>query len=354
MAWLDRDRMPMLFSVVTSVASGLILAAILYAFRTGNALIWAAVAVLVAAVSWIGIGAISRPRKRSKRAFFVVSAFQEKYYVAAFVERLQNQLDNKSTDLVLKVPERDYDASAQSHHLGRILDRRRDYIGGIIFAGEVHRLRADLITFCRKSRLPVVFTDIEPFAKEDEYPENSAYIGYDTGKLGELAGRWLARHLAGTIHPHVLIIASTEHSVRQERCAQILRAELHDDVTITINDQCAFVRSRAYDAVRAYVRQLDDQHGLDAIFCTNDEMALGAVDALETPSPATKTTVVVGIDGVREAKTLIDKADSPLRATVIQDTDRLAGNVVDLLDKMYRGRAVPKRTILPAEVYEAR
>ena len=116
---------------------------------------------------------------------------------------------------------------------------------------------------------------------------------------------------------------------------------------------CGFTRSRAYDAVCSHVRQLDARQCLSAIFCTNDEMALGAVDALSVPSMATQDTVVVGIDGVLEAKALIDTGTSPLRATVVQDTHRLAVSIVDHLAKMHRGRAVPKRTFLHAEVYEA-
>jgi ribose transport system substrate-binding protein len=215
----------------------------------------------------------------------------------------------------------------------------------------VHRLRDDLIMFCRKSRLPVVFTDIEPFA-EGDYPENAAYIGYDTGELGELAGRWLTRKLQGKDHPQVLIIASREHSDRQQRCQQALLSAL-PDVNITTNDGCAFERSRAYDAVRAHIRQLAPGQRLDAIFCTNDEMALGAVDALvPSPSSITQASLVIGVDGVLEAKALIDTGQSPLRATVVQDTHRLACGVVDLLEKMHGGHPVPKRTILPAEIYE--
>lgn len=291
-------------------------------------------------------------RKRSLRAFLMTSAFSQKYYVAAFVQSLHSVFDRDGIDLVLKVPDRDYDASAQSHHLDRLLDRKHDYMGGIIVASEVHRLREDLTMFCRKSRLPVVFTDLEPFDKESDYPDNSAYIGYDTGELGELAGKWLVAQLRGKRRPRVLIIASREHSSRQERCERILRRELAD-VVITTNDRCDFTRSRAYDAVCAYVRQLDSRQCLSAIFCTNDEMALGAVEALSVSSPATQATVVVGIDGVLEAKVLIDTANSPLRATVVQDTHRLAVNVVDHLIKMHRGRAVPKRMFLHAEVYEA-
>jgi ribose transport system substrate-binding protein len=125
-------------------------------------------------------------------------AFDQKYYVAAFVRQMHNALDRVDIDPVLKVPDRDYDASAQSHHLERVLDRRHDYMGGVIFAGEVHDLRADLQSFCRAARLPVVFTDLEPF-EESEYPDNSVYVGYDTGQLGKLAGQcWRDNGWCGT------------------------------------------------------------------------------------------------------------------------------------------------------------
>jgi ribose transport system substrate-binding protein len=359
MALLDRDRMPVRFTLVTSVTSGLILAAILGVLRLGIApgttLMWFALTLVgSAAVSWVAASTLLRIRKQSKRAFLITSAFNQKYYLAALVQRLHSALDRNGIDLVLKVPDRDqdYDASAQSHHLSRVLDRHHDYIGGIIVASEMHRLREDLTTFCRRSRLPVVFTDVEPFDNESEYPENTAFVGYDTGELGELAGRWLAKHLQGQDSPHVLIIASHEHNARQQRCEQTLRSAL-PDITITIDDECEFKRSSSYKAVRAHLRQLRPHQRLDAIFCTNDEMALGAVDALSPPAPATQATVVVGVDGVLEATALIDTADNPLRATIVQDIDRLAGAAVDILEKMHRGRTIPKRTILQARIHEA-
>ncbi len=50
---------------------------------------------------------------------------------------------------MLKVPDRDHDASEQWHHLERVLDRKHDYTGGVVFAGEMRRLRDDLALFCR-------------------------------------------------------------------------------------------------------------------------------------------------------------------------------------------------------------
>lgn len=357
MSLINRDRMPFRFTVATSVASGLIVTGIVAAVRTGFsggiAFLWfaattAAVAVLSAA-SWM----FFRNRRGVRRSFLVASALRQKYFIAAFVQSVHNALDRNGIDLVLKVPEQDYDPSAQSHHLRRLLERRRDYMGGIVIATEAQRRRADLAAFCRKVRLPIVFTDIEPFAEESEYPDNAVFVGYDTGALGELAGRWLVRRLRGTTAPRVLVVASREHRARQDRCAEALRLGL-PDVSITIDDSAGFERSRAARAVRTYLRDLDPGQRLDAIFCTNDEMALGAVDALAAGSPATTSTVVVGIDGVMEARDLIDTAACPLRATVVQDDQRMASRVVEVLEQMRDGDSVASRHFLEAEVYEGR
>ncbi|MET8998708.1 sugar ABC transporter substrate-binding protein [Amycolatopsis sp. NPDC004169] len=352
MVRLDRDRTPALFAVTTSVISGVILVILTKGLQAGisagTTVIWSAAAAIACLA---GFAAARRFGKPSPTAFLITSAFSQKYYVAALIQRIHSALDRDNIDLALKVPDRDYDAGAQAHHLRRILSKKRSYLGGIVIAGDVARLRDDLTRFCRELRLPVVFTDIEPFPAESDYPDNSAFVGYDTGELGELAGQWLVRQLHGKKSPQVLIVASCEHSDRQRRCEKALRSTL-PDVRITIDEQGDFMRSRAYTATRNHLRHLEPRQHLDAIFCTNDEMALGAVDALSASrSAATAATLVIGIDGVLEAKALIDSGSSPFRATVVQDTHRLAVATVDLLVKMHRGHTVPTRTILNAEVY---
>lgn len=359
MKLLDRDRTPVRFAVLTSVASGLALTGILTVVRTGALdRQWPAWTVLV-----IG-GLVALPllrrmpaARQHRQTFLVMSAFSQKYWAASFVQRMHGVLDRNGIDLVLKVPGRDYDAAAQAHHLRRILATRHSYFGGIVVATEVHRLRPDLSEFCGELALPVVFTDIEPFDDESQYPDNAAFVGYLSSDLGALAGEWLVAHLRGhnRRRAHVLIVASQEHATRQLHCTEALRAGL-PDVSITLNDGCAFTRSRAYDAVGSHIRQLAARHGrLDAVFCTNDEMALGAVDALRSANagPVTADTVVIGVDGIVEARTLIDGGTSPLRATIVQDADRLAENIAHVLEKLHNHRRTIRRTILFPEVYQA-
>src|ERR1700754_4283016 len=237
MAWHERGA-----AVATSVVSGLIVAAVLKAVNSGIAngvvILWFALATAGAGAVVLVTRILLRRRKSSARIFLMTSAFSQKYYLADFVQRVHIVLDRNNIELVLKVPDRDYDSSAQSHNLDRVAARRREYIG-VIIAAEVNRLRDDLITFCRNSKLPVVFTDLEPFDRVEDYPEKTGFLGYDTGQLGELAGQWVGRQLRDIHRPRVLIIASNDHEARQQRCEKALQAA-RPDVHITINDRCAF------------------------------------------------------------------------------------------------------------------
>ncbi|HWO69039.1 MAG TPA: sugar ABC transporter substrate-binding protein [Umezawaea sp.] len=345
-------------AVLASVCGTAVLAGVITAVRTGIVVrevpAWTVpVAAVLAAVPFLAQQTWRTARAR--QAFLVMSAFNEKQWVAGFVQRLNRSLDRKGLDLVLKVPDREHDAAAQAHDLRRILATRAGYFGGVISPTELERLRPYLVEFCTELALPVVFTDMDPFDEESEYPDNAAFVGYLSSDLGAEAGRWLVDHLRhkGLRHPNVLILASHEHLDRQNRCAEQLRAGL-DTVSITIDDTCDFSRSRAYNAFQAHIRVASARHvRLDVVFCTSDDMALGVVDALrETTSPSTVDTVVIGVDGIPEVMKMIAGGVGPMRATVVQDSHRLAESAADVLQRMVDGRTIAKRTILRPRIYQ--
>ncbi|WP_229904315.1 sugar ABC transporter substrate-binding protein [Lentzea cavernae] len=313
-------------------------------------------AVALIATSLVLLRKVVRRPGRARLVFVVVPAFEQKYWLAGLIRRLHGRLDRDGADMVLKLPACDYDASAQTHLLNKVRDRRTAYMGGIVVATAVDQQRTTLTEFCTALGRPVVFTDAEPFEHEHEYPDNAVYVGYRSAQLGELAGTWLVGHLRqrGVTRPHVLIIASREHTARQEQCRKVLQNAI-PDVSITELSDCDFQRSRAHDAVRAQILRLSSRElPLDAVFCTNDEMALGAVDAIgSTPSTVTQYTAVIGIDGIAEARALIDKGTSPLCATVIQDADRLAERTVLTLEAMHDEKKVAKRTCFQGKMHPA-
>jgi ribose transport system substrate-binding protein len=297
-----------------------------------------------------------RPRSaRTKRVFLVISAFDQKHYVAKLVRNLHSVLDQRGYALELRITDPDYSAVGQLHCLRQVLEHKDDYVGGFVIAvipQPADRMQKDLVDFCGKLALPVVFLDVEPFENEFHYPANSAFVGYSAAEIGVAAAGWVAEYLVQkqTPCPTVLVIGGDSQHQRQQRFKEELMAKLSP--VLVLEDKADFDRLRARDVTRRQLKRarLNGQ-GLDVIFCTNDEMALGTVDGLLSVEPTTVVdTIVVGVDGTPQAKALIDAGPSPLRATVHQDSHKVAETGVDLLDRMIRKEQVPIRTFFPTDV----
>jgi ribose transport system substrate-binding protein len=195
--------------------------------------------------------------------------------------------------------------------------------------------------------------DIDPFGAAEDYPANTAFVGYDPEVIGRCAADYVGEHARRSriSAPRVLVIGSSKlHLGRHEEFAKRLRLRLQD-AEIIIDDGGDFDRTRAREIVYNNLRS--GQHAVpNYIFCINDEMALGAVDALGMMGLGSDgSVVVVGVDGIQEARALIDSQNTPLRATVVQDSCRMAEIATDLLDKAIRGQHIEKYNYLDPHIY---
>ena len=90
------------------------------------------------------------------------------------------------------------------------------------------------------------------------------------------------------------------------------------------------------------------------VFCTNDEMALGAVDAVQKLSAAGEDPgelVIVGVDGTREAIATIDSGGTRFRSTIVQDSRRVAETAIGALFKLQAHEPVDIETLIPTTIY---
>lgn len=362
---LDRQKHPLWSSVATSTLSGLCVLAITGVigslFRpqvlTATVPLWLLLGVAgVLLVFLISVLLQWRPRRhRAKRIFLVISAFDQKHYLAELIRNVHSVLEQRGYALELKIPNRDYSTVGQLHCLQRLLECKEDYIGGFVIPVipyQSDRIQGDLVDFCKKIGVPVVFLDVEPFENESNYPASAAFVGYDAADIGEVAADWVADYLLPRQLPcaKVLVIGGDSQHRRQMQFKEHLIAKL-SPVQI-IEDNAKFDRLHARDVTRKQLKRARiDGRQLDVIFCTNDEMALGTVDALLFSDATTPSdTVVVGVDGTPQARALIEAGPSPLRATVTQDSCKVAETGVDILERMIRKDQVAIRTLLQCDV----
>lgn len=359
---LDKDAHPARSALVTPVVSGLVVAAMTAGFGqlvgsrflTYQVPLWLFLGVI--SFSVVGVILHSRQKgqspRRNDQVFFILCAFNEKRWLAGLMHDLHDSLDRRGFDLVLKIPERDYVHFGQVRHLQNLSERRDRYAGGIISPVEPELLRRDLREFCVSAGYPVVFVDIDPFDAAEDYPDGTAFVGYAPDVIGRCAADYVGEHArrSQTSSPSVLVIGSTLHIGRQTEFVRRLKSRLQDAKFI-INEDGEFDRTRAREIVCENLRS--EEHVVpNYIFCTNDEMALGAVDALGVMGFGNDGSVtVVGVDGTPEVRALIDSQETPLRATVVQDSCRMAEIAIGLLVRAIRGRHVEKYNYLDPRIF---
>lgn len=152
----------------------------------------------------------------------------------------------------------------------------------------------------------------------------------------------------------VLVVGGKLHSGRQAGFARRLESRFKD-AELVVDDTGEYSRAHAHEIVWRNIQgQPEGKPCLRYIFCTNDEMALGAVDALRTAGAGNDdSVVVVGVDGTPEARALIESQTTPLRATVVQDSCSIAETTVDMLVRMTCGDTVKTCTYLEPGIYKA-
>jgi inositol transport system substrate-binding protein len=86
----------------------------------------------------------------------------------------------------------------------------------------------------------------------------------------------------------------------------------------------------------------------DAVIANNDEMALGAAQALKASGVPMDKVVVAGVDGTRDALTAMKAGD--LDITIFQNGPGQGRLAIDVLLKLIKREPVDKKNFVPFEL----
>ncbi|MHC4517878.1 MAG: sugar ABC transporter substrate-binding protein [Planctomycetota bacterium] len=87
--------------------------------------------------------------------------------------------------------------------------------------------------------------------------------------------------------------------------------------------------------------------GIDAVFAQNDEMGLGALNALQATG-AKKRIILVSVDAIADALKAVDQGH--LDATVFQNAKRQAETALETAVQIVGGQPYEKRVLIPFEL----
>lgn len=196
--------------------------------------------------------------------------------------------------------------------------------------------------------IPVVLTDRSVEVSDPSL--FTTFIGADFVEEGRRAAAWLAKTTGGKA-----TIAELEGSVgaapaidRKKGFAAGIAS--HPDMKVVWAQSADFTRAKGKEALEAFLKTPEGR-GITAVYAHNDDMALGALQALvEAGRKPGTDVVVVSIDGVRAAFEAV--AAGTLGCTV--ECNPMIGPLVfDVLERIARGESVDRRIVTPGGVFDA-
>ncbi|RLG77775.1 MAG: D-ribose ABC transporter substrate-binding protein [Thermoprotei archaeon] len=210
------------------------------------------------------------------------------------------ELKSKGVNIELKVYDAKDDPSLQVNQIETAVSEGVD----AILVNPVHKEAIQPALEKAKDRgIPVVTTD-----RDVANPElRLVFIGTDNVKGGELAAKALIKALeeSGKSKPWKIVIL---HGIPGTTAAEDRKKGFHNvldsyiekgDIEVVAEEIANFRRDEALSKMESLLAKTKD---VDAVICANDEMALGAIQAIEgaglTPG---KDIIVVGYDAIPDA-----------------------------------------------------
>jgi len=186
-----------------------------------------------------------------------------------------------------------------------------------------------------QAKIPVITLD-----RQASKGEVASHVASDNAFGGKMAGDYIAKKVGENAKVIELEgIAGT--SVARERGKGFAQAAEKHHFTILASQPADFDRTKGLNVMQNLLTAHPD---VQAVFAQNDEMALGALRALQT---AGKTDVlVVGFDGTEDGIKAVNSGK--MGATVAQRPDQIGVIGVQTADKVLKGEKVP--AVIPVDL----
>ncbi|MCC8109310.1 MAG: substrate-binding domain-containing protein [Planctomycetes bacterium] len=197
-----------------------------------------------------------------------------------------------------------------------------------------------MVSACREAGVPLVFVNRNPF-RGQTIPEGVYIFAPDTRLEGEYPARYACEKLGGKGNVAIIRGGNHEAAVNRTDGAKRVVAE-YPDMKVIAEDSGEWFREPGLRVAENILTTHGDQ--INAFLCNNDEMALGALLAIDNLGRSEQGIVVTGVDGVPEGLESIQQGR--LAATVYQDPVEQGKGAVDFAVRIARGETMPQEAVL--------
>ncbi len=246
--------------------------------------------------------------------------------------------------ITLKFSDAQGDQENQVRAIRSFIQQRVDYIA---FSPRTEDGWESVLQEAKRAKIPVILTDRA--VKVSDSTLYVTFIGSDFVEEGRRAAACLARHTNGKAN--IAELQGTPGSApaldRKRGFEEALAA--YPDMHIIKSQSGNFERAKGKEVFEAFLRSSDGPK-ITALYAHNDDMALGALQAIEAAGKVPgKDVVVVSVDGVRDAFQAM--LDGKLACSV-ECNPLLGPQLFDVIAKLQKGEPVPHRILTEEGVFE--
>lgn len=185
-----------------------------------------------------------------------------------------------------------------------------------------------VIAAAQKANIPLIFVNRKP---EVKLTGKMAYVGSDSALSGKMEIEALAKRLDNKGNIAILMGALSTEEARQRTKAVEDYVKDHPGLKVIQKQSANWQRNEAVDKTLSW---LQDGNDINAIIANNDEMAIGAIMALDQLKK--NNVLVAGIDGTPDGLQFIK--NGKMAVTIFQDAKGQATGAVDVAYDMLSGK----------------
>jgi simple sugar transport system substrate-binding protein len=251
----------------------------------------------------------------------------------------------KAADVDLKFSDANGEQENQISAIRSFIQQRVDVIG---FSPVVRTGWDAVLLEAKNAGIPVILTDRAVDTQEKDVFKT--FLGADFVQEGRWAGDWVVKEYASAPGPvNVVQLEGTTGSdpalERSTGFADAIAAE--PKLTVIASQTGDFTRSGGKQVMEAFLKA---HPKIDLVFAQNDDMALGAMEAIEAAGLKPGQDIkIVAIDATRDGMQAL--ADGKFNF-IVECNPLLGPELMDIAEKVVAGETVPARIVTPDETFD--
>ena len=196
-----------------------------------------------------------------------------------------------------------------------------------------------IINKAKDADIPLIFFNREPVEEDMQLWNKVYYVGADAEESGRLQGEifvdeyknnksFIDKNGDGKIQ-YVMLEGEPEHQDSLIRTDCCIKTIVNNDIEVEklADDTANWQNAQAYEKMTQWINEFGNN--IEVVFSNNDDMALGAIHALENANIDIKNRpIVIGIDGIPDA--LYQIKDGNMTGTVYNDYKSQGKAILDI------------------------